>query len=491
MKALRGLARLWQSLYARIALVYLASLLLLSMSAAWIAVGQFDRLGREMEQRMQIDLAGHLAQVMAAPLSQGAGNAAAENAAQRILTINPSLSLYVLDKTGGVVGDYTDTGCKTLSRVDVDALSRMLKPAPMLPVFVGAPCTHQPSVFSVARVHYGESATPGYLLAILDTGPRMSMFAMLRTSSIARTLLIAGSLVLLVSGAVGLALFALLTHRFSALTHAVQRFADGDYGQRIDTRRADEIGRLGRAFNDMAATIEAQLEALRENDRQRRELVANLSHDFRTPLTSLQGYAEQLRARDDLPVETRNEHLGAILTNVERLTGLARQLSTLACVDAFGGPLCAEPFSIAELVQDVAGKFRPQAQKAHVALEVQCALQLPRVTADLALIDRALTNLIDNAVHATPAGGMVCVRVRRRGNHVVLCVVDTGIGLSAEEVPLVTQRFYRTAAGRAASEGSGLGLAIVKEICERHGCRLRIDSTPGAGTHIRFELPVA
>ena len=483
-----ALRTLWHSLYARIALVYLASLLVLSVATAWIAVSQFDQLGREFQQRMQIDLAENLVPVMRQPLESGPQSAAATEAARLILSINPSLSLYVLDGDGVVVGDYARPGCGDRAHIDVGAIERLVGNEPMLPVFVAAPCGSQQSVFSAARVSYGRSATAGYLFVVLDAGTRMSMFAMLRTSSITRTLIVAGLLALASSGVVGLFLFALLTRRFTRLTHAVQRFADGHYGQRITPIRHDEIGRLGRAFNDMAATIEIQLNALRENDRQRRALVANLSHDFRTPLTSLRGYAEQLRDGHDLSAETRATHLDAILANARRLTTLAEQLSTLARLDAHERPLCVEPFSLAELAYDVAGKFRPQAEGAEVNLEIRRMPTAVQVEADLALIDRLLTNLIDNALRATPPGGVVWLDAEDTGDSIRICVGDTGVGLADNELGLVTQRFYRTPAGRRRGDGSGLGLSIVEDICERHRTRLRIQSTPGRGTVMMFEL---
>ena len=490
-RAWQRIANVSRSLYARIVFVYLAGLLLLALTAAWVAVSQFEQLGREWQQRTQIDLADNLAQVMREPLGAGPDSPAAHRAADRILSINPAVSLYLLDAEGRVVGNYAEPGCSANARVPVDTLEDLLADEPMLPVLLNAPCSHRDSVFSVAPVRFGAAAQPGYLLAVLDAGARMSMFAMLRTSSITRTLLIAGTLAVVLAGVLGLLLFALLTRRFRRLTAAVERFAVGDYGQRIAPGRADEIGHLSRAFNDMAATIEAQLDALRENDRQRRELVANLSHDFRTPLTSLRGYAEQLRKAEDLPAETRQAHLAAILTNADRLTRLARQLSTLARVDAFEQPLSADTFSLAELIHDIVGKFRPQAFEAGLALVIDCASTLPAVAADLALVDRVLANLLDNAVAATPAGGTVRVCAHATASRVEVAVVDTGIGLSADELTLVTQRFYRTPASRRHGEGSGLGLSIVDEICVRHGTRLRLHSAPGEGTQAAFDLPIA
>ncbi|MBB3230705.1 sensor histidine kinase [Halomonas stenophila] len=486
---LRRVGRLGRSLYARIAVVYLTSLLLLSVAAAWIAISQFDQLGRELQQRQAIGLAGDLARVMRPGLQAGADSDAAREIARHIASINPTLSLYVLDAGGTVIADLTASACGLGRRVERDALEALLGEDPMLPVLAASPCGGRPGVFSVARITHGEARRPGYLYADLNSASHASMVAMLRTSSITRTLVAAGLLALLISGVFGLVWFALLTRRFSQLTTAVQRFAEGDYGERVAVPRDDEIGRLAGAFNDMAGTIEAQLAALRETDRQRRELVANLSHDFRTPLTSLRGYAEQLLAREEASPGERRRALGAILDNADRLTRLAQQLSTQARLDAYDRPLQCEPFSLVELAHDIVGKFQHQARQSGVALEVDGAPSLPWVEADLGLIDRALSNLVENALHATPAGGRVRLELEALAEGVRLAVVDSGIGIAAEEVPLVTQRFYRTRGSPARGEGSGLGLSIVREICERHGTTLAIDSRQGVGTRVSLVLP--
>ncbi|MGP9807714.1 sensor histidine kinase [Halomonas sp. AOP12-C2-37] len=488
MKLLRALGRIYRSLYARIALIYLASLIAMSLTTAWIAVGQFDQLGREWLQRSQLDLAKNLATVMQVPLEQGADSVPAHRAAERIMSINPALSVFTLDADGRVVAAYNDLGCGLGTSIDTAPIQQLLSSTPMLPVYAQMPCHDNDNVFSAARVTLGEEQAPGYLYVSLEADTHMSMVGMWQTSSISRSLLVAGIVALVLAGGVGLLLFALLTRRFSRLTRAVQRFAGGDYGQRIESSMDDEIGRAGYAFNDMAATIEAQLDALSENDRQRREMIANLSHEFRTPLTSLRGYAQQL-GNEMPPMDLKHrQQISAIFANVDRLTRLANQLSLLARVDVSDRPLNKEPFSINELAHDIVGKFRPRAEAASVSLVVTSDEGLALVDADLELIDRALTNLVDNALSATEAGGDITLSILNELSGVQVCVKDTGIGLTKEEIPLITQRFYRTAGSRGRCEGNGLGLAIVAEILRRHNTRLFIDSQPSMGTRFRFTL---
>ncbi|ALM53352.1 sensor histidine kinase [Halomonas huangheensis] len=480
--------RVFRSLYARIALIYLTSLVIMSLSAAWMAVTQFDQLGREWLQRSQLDLAHQLATVMQEPLSHGANSPQAQAAAERILNINPTVTLYSVDHDGKVMAAYSTGGCGEGTIIRTEPIRQILSDMPMLPVYASMPCAGGENVFSAANVTFGADQQPGYLLVSLEANAQLSMVGMWQTSSIMRSLLFAGVGALVLSAGAGLLLFALMTRRFSQLTHAVQRFAQGDYSKRIPTRIDDEIGQAGRAFNDMAATIEAQLEALRVNDSQRRELIANLSHDFRTPLTSVQGYAQQLRQAPDLTDARSRKMVESILSNVDRLARLANQLSQLSRVDVSDRPLAVEDFSLTELAYDIVGKFQPHADASGVALSVDSSIGLQQVTADLELIDRAITNLVDNALSATGEGGSVTIELHGKGAGVEVSVVDTGVGLSAEEVTLVVQRFYRTEGSRSRGEGSGLGLSIVTEILARHQSRLELASRPGQGTCARFLL---
>lgn len=484
------LRRAYRSLYARIVFIYLASMIALSAATALIAVDQFDQLGREWLQRSQINMARQLAQTLRAPLSQGLDNDRVHAAIQQIMTINPSLSLYVLDENGSVVGAYSEGSCGLGEQVDRGAIAELLSEMPMLPVYADMPCQDGEGVFSVAPVTFGPEATPGYLFVRLEANTQVSMSNIWETSGITRTLLISTGVALLLTLVVGLALFALLTRRFTRVTRAVRHFARGDYRQRVPDRIDDEIGRVGRAFNEMAATIEAQVEALRDNDRQRRELVANLSHEFRTPLTSLSGYTRQL-LRTATSADSR-ESLEAIRLNVDRLTRLATQLSQMSHANISDRALSLESFSFAELANDIVSKFRPRAEENGIFLAVENEADMAQVAADVELIDHALTNLVDNALFATNAGGRVTIRILHlNADTLKIGVRDTGIGMKPEEIALVCQRFYRTAHGRERGDGTGLGLAIVSDVLKRHDSKLTLESKPGRGSCIWFTLPLA
>jgi signal transduction histidine kinase len=480
--------RPWRSLYVRIAAAYLLLLVILCAAAAWIALIQFNRFDQELEQHLNVHLADNLAMAMAPAFRDGATSPAALQTAQHIVSINPSLALFVLDSDGVVLAAYNEQKCGQGKRVSLAPIRALLgKQKPMLPVLGTAPCTGDQRVFAVAPVTL-QGRRPGYLYVVLHGRPYQSAKAMLHESVGARAVAGAIALALVLAGVIGLIWFALLTRRLGALTRAVRRFKAGDYAERIPRPTNDEIGQLARAFNEMAATIHAQVEALRKSDEARRELVANVSHDFRTPLTSLRGYAERLLAAgSDGDTEIQRADLLAVIENTDRLTRLADQLYAVSRLDAAADMLRMEPFPIAELAHDVAVKFMPEAKRRGVRLDVHVACDLPSVIADIWLIERVLSNLIDNALRATPAGGSVDLDVRRCDAGVAVAVTDTGCGIERDELALVTQRFYRTRRSQGEA-GTGLGLAIAKDILARHDARLEIDSRVGRGTVVRFVL---
>jgi len=276
------------------------------------------------------------------------------------------------------------------------------------------------------------------------------------------------------------------------------------FGRRVDARGRDELGALGRSFNEMAATIEADVEKLRLAERMRRDLIGNISHDLRSPLASIQGYLETMGLKDaQLAPEERRRLLDISLRNASRLQKLVEELFELAKLDARQVQPSLEPVQIAELAQDVALKLAPQAEKAGVSLVVDRASELPLVRCDIAMIERVLTNLIENALRFTPPAGSVRVDLARCDDSVRVVVADTGAGIEPEDLPHIFDRFYRadksrdrsTGRGPGGAEstgyggaGAGLGLAIAREMVTLHGSALKVESSPGQGARFSFSL---
>jgi len=217
-----------------------------------------------------------------------------------------------------------------------------------------------------------------------------------------------------------------------------------------------------------------------------------VSHDLRTPLATLQGYIEtMLLKEDDLGPEARRSYLETAIKHCERLSKLVSELLELAKLDSYDTRAKSEPFNLSELVQDVVQKFQLKAKEKQITLSTTCEKNLPFVNADIGLIERVLENLIENAVHNTPAGGSVRLQLSPQRENVAVQVSDTGHGIPTKDLSHIFNRFYQLEKGRKSELGhSGLGLAITKKILELHNRSIDVASALGAGTTFSFQLPV-
>jgi signal transduction histidine kinase len=342
--------------------------------------------------------------------------------------------------------------------------------------------------FSAAPLTMGSDT--GYVYIILGGERYDESLRMIRDSYYLRAGIVAFFLALGATLAAGLSLFFLLTRRLTSLAEAVRDFERGNLARRVTAQGRDELGALGRSFNEMASTIAADVEKIRLAERMRRDLIGNISHDLRSPLASIQGYLETMVLKEpQLTAEERRTFLQVSLRNTANLQRLVEELLELAKLDARQVELRPEPLQIAELAQDVALKLAPEARAAGVTLTVEPGADLPLVTGDVGMIERVLTNLIENALRFTPAGGAVRAILDPQPNAVRVTVSDTGTGITPEDLPHIFERFYRADKSRdRTTGGAGLGLAIARQIVELHGATLAVQSRPGEGARFSFAL---
>ncbi len=257
--------------------------------------------------------------------------------------------------------------------------------------------------------------------------------------------------------------------------------------ENAERRQAQE--HLGTALAQVER-LSKDLEA--ENTYLRRDVIANVSHDLRTPLVSLRGYLEVLATqRDALTPELRDEYLGIAVRQSEHLSTLIDELFELAKLEFKGVSLRWEAFPLTELADDVIAKFALMAEHKQVVLHVDAAEDLPFVHADLSLIERVLENLLGNALQHTPAGGRVSITLRTDGTQVVAQVADSGCGIAGAELPFVFDRYYRGDNAHRTASGAGLGLAITKRILDLHGAWIEVTSDSMSGTRFTFGLALS
>jgi histidine kinase len=266
------------------------------------------------------------------------------------------------------------------------------------------------------------------------------------------------------------------------MMQASQRIAAGRYQERVDVASEDELGQLAHSFNQMAATLE-QTEAMR------RDLIANVAHELRTPLASIKGYMEGMI---DGVLPTQPETFQQIYHEADRLQRLVNDLQELSRVEAGAFKLERRPLAIADLIQQTAAHLRAQFEEKEVTLQLNLPDNLPQVLADKDRISQVLLNLMGNALQYTPPGGSVTVTTKVENPELLVSIGDTGIGVSAEHLPHIFNRFYRVDKSRSrAGGGSGIGLTIAKHLIEAHGGHIWAASEgEGRGSIFTFSLPL-
>jgi two-component system sensor histidine kinase BaeS len=270
---------------------------------------------------------------------------------------------------------------------------------------------------------------------------------------------------------------------------ASQRIADGHYDERVgvpgnaDRDELDELARLALSFNQMAARLE-------QTEARRLELIGNVAHELRTPLSSIKGYMEGL-IDGVLPAGAAT--FRQVYREADRLQRLVYDLQELSQVEAGAFDLNLQPTSVMDLVKAVMARLGRQFEDKGVALEIDVPSNLPPVQVDGDRIGQVLLNLVGNALQYTPAGGEVCLRARREGGMVRLAVEDSGIGIAPEHLPRVFERFYRVDRSRSrVGGGSGIGLTIARHLVEAHAGQIGVTSDGlDQGSTFSLTLPIA
>jgi len=297
----------------------------------------------------------------------------------------------------------------------------------------------------------------------------------------------------IVTGFFSLWVASTVAARIGVASDAVRALARGDLSTRVEVWGGDEVSRLAADVNTLAERLQAAEEQRRALDRERKELTTAISHDLRTPLASLRAMIEALE--DGVvsdPAEVRRYH-GTMRREIERVGRMIDDLFVLAQIDAGALTLQRHPVDIREIAADVVDAMQPQASRAGIALALASSPEIPALELDGSRMERAVANLVRNAIEHTPAGGHVDLEISPSGGGIILAVRDTGEGIDPEELPRIWDRFYRAERSRhrgaKGADGAGLGLAIVRGIVEAHGGTVRAESERGRGASFTITLP--
>jgi signal transduction histidine kinase len=296
------------------------------------------------------------------------------------------------------------------------------------------------------------------------------------------SLILGGSLAIVIAVLLTFVLSRRITSPIGVLAGAARRLGRGDLSQRVGFKGKGEVKVLTQAFNSMAADLE-HAEQLRRN------LIADVAHELRTPLSNIQGYLEAIR---DGVMKPNAATIRSLSEETALLSRLVDELQELSLAEAGELKLVYQAEDITRLVKQAVASWQPQVTAKGIALSVDLPDDLPLVNIDWPRVNQVLHNLLENAVAHTYKGGTISVAAARKGDWIEVSVSDTGEGIPAEDLPNIFERFYRVDRSRArATGGSGLGLTIARRLVEAHGGEITAESELGKGSRFSFTLPIA
>lgn len=485
------------TLSQRLSAVFALLLLACSGASMWLQMRASMEHEQETVQRVSIGLAAHIAQSTELMTRDGWNPNALRELFDKLMTVNPSVEVYLLDASGRIVGHAAPAGSVKRTQVDLAPVKALIA-GQALPITGDDPRSRTArKVFSAAPL-FQDGKEAGYVYVVLLGETHDMVASRLSANSAVHVTLGAMALIALLGLVAGLIAFRLITKPLRSLTATVRAFDAGAAPLALprQTRppaqpdEGDEILVLRQTYDHMAQRISEQWQALTRADQERREIIANISHDLRTPLTSLHGYLETLLLKSETLTESeRRRYLDIALAQSRKVGKLAQTLFELARLESGIVQPESEDFSLSDLVQDVMQKFELSAEAKGIRLTTGMSRDLPMAHADLGMIERVLTNLLDNALRHTPTQGNVDIALERGEHGIRVVVSDTGPGISPDQ----RQHLFKRPSSLAPSAGDrgGLGLLIVKRMLQLHHTDIRLLDTASRGATFEFEVPAA
>ncbi len=485
------------SLYKKLA-ISLSFVFMLIIGSFIYITQSFESISRDRaEQELHRELASHLVNDNPLLADGEHDHVALENLFHSMMILGPNFEFYVLDQEGKILTYSAKPGEVVRKKVNMSPIKSVLSNSMSFPVYADDPRSQQQKIFSVAPI-LKSGEIRGYLFVIVGGQIYDSILNSIRDNErlqVLGTLAILSMLFLLL---ILLASFHFFVRPLKQLTSEVGALSEGNFQNKLplikNIKTGLEVSELSSAFNHLIKQVNSQLEQLSIVDNERRELLAHLSHDLRTPLSSLQGFLQTIQLKQNsISSETNRIYIDRCMKSAVSLKGFVDQIFELAHLESGQVTISTESFPIAELLFDVIDKFSVIAKGKEITMKVELASENAIVTTDIAKVERILTNLVENALRHTPKGGEICLGTKYNENHqqVILIVKDSGTGIDEKELPYLFDPRYR---GKQAVEDGkrhiGLGLTITKKLAGLLNSEVKANNNPEGGANFRFSLSV-
>ena len=483
--------KIFNSLYWKISGIYLVFTVLLTVIFIFISVEFSADYNQEAQQKINGEIAaGAIKEVSPIFVADSINEHAIHVLMQSMMAVHPSIEVYLLDTNGKILTFVVPGKDVKTESVSLDPVKKFLNRTNNRAIKGDDPRNPGiPKVFSAAEI-IEEGQLKGYMYIILASSQYTSTMAALENSFILKLGVRSLLITLLFTSILGLFSIWVITRNFNKIIFAVRSFKEGNHSIRIKLKTGGELANVAETFNSMAETIEQNIIQLKSVEELRKELIANISHDLRSPIATIQGFTETILLKEqDLSENERKKYLKIILQNSENLSKLVNDLFELSKLESNPHTIQQEPMQVAELVQDVADKFKILAREKNISINTIYSKNLPMVYADIQMTDRVFQNILDNAIKYCNPNDVVTIELELLKESVLVKISDTGKGISEEELPYIFTRYYK---GKKAKEANstGLGLAIVKKILDLHKSTIEVYSKINQGTRFEFKLPL-
>ena len=483
--------KIFNSLYWKISGIFLVFTVLLTVIFIFISVRFSSEYNEEAQQKINGEIAiGAIQEVSPIFVDGKVKEEAIHVLMHSMMAVHPSIEVYLLDPAGNIITYVVPSKDVKTESVSLAPIKKFLNRTNDRTIKGDDPRNpNSQKIFSVAEI-VEEDELKGYMYIILASSQYTTAMAALQNSFIlkigVRSLLIA----LLLTSILGLLAIWIITRNLNKIISAVRSFKEGNHSVRIQLNSGGELANVANTFNNMAETIEQNIIQLKSVEELRKELIANVSHDLRSPIASIQGFAETILLKEEnLSDDERKKYLEIILQNSENLSKLVNDLFELSKLESNPQMIQPEPVQVAELVQDVADKFQIIAKEKNISINTIYSKSLPLVYADIQMTDRVFQNILDNAIKYCNPNDVVSIELELQTDGVLVKIADTGKGIAEDELPYIFTRYYKgKKTGKANS--TGLGLAIVKKILDLHKTSIEVYSKINQGTRFEFKLPI-
>lgn len=481
--------KFFSSLFWKISALFLLILIIISAVYMYISVFTAEMYFQETRQKLDQYVAEHIANEYDY-FNEGQVNRDNINMIfHNVMIINPSIEVYLLDTEGKILAYYAPDHKIEAEFIPLEPIEKFLDQEEQFVLGVDPKNPLTEKAFSAAEV-FDDGQFKGYIYVILGGEEYENASQLVFGSYILRLGIRSMSIALITAAFIGFIAIGFITRNIRRINPVINEFQSGNLDARIKLKGKGELSEFASAFNSMADTIVANIEKIKSIDSQRRDLIANVSHDLRTPLSVIQGYVETALIKSDkLNDEEKNKYLETILSSTKRLLNLVEELFELSKLEAKQIEPNYEMFSVAELAQDVHQKNLIIAQKKNIELQLNIEEGNTVVKADISMVEKVMQNLIDNAIKYSNTGGAVKLNIKPENDKVNIAVIDDGLGISENELPYIFERYHKNK--RVAQPGdssAGLGLAIVKKIIELHDSNIEVSSKENEGTTFSFSL---